>query len=90
MPEDADLDIVKKFATLLAEHFDTVQVFVTKEVDEQDKVEGGPGTVNIQFGLGNWFARYGQARTWLVKQDEYTMIKARKEELEKDQEGETE
>lgn len=49
----------------LGEHFDAVQIFACRQ-------GGGTkeGVINIAQGLGNWYARYGQAREWLIIQDE--------------------
>jgi hypothetical protein len=30
------------------------------------------GTVNIHWGAGNYFARYGQIKQWMVSEDEDT------------------
>jgi hypothetical protein len=35
------------------------------------------GTVNINKGEGNWFARFGQIVEWLKKEDEYIRIDAK-------------
>jgi len=65
--KDADLDRVKMAAESLGEHFDSVQIFVTRHEPEN---EGG--TVNVAWSVGNWFTRYGQVREWLIKADERT------------------
>lgn len=61
--EDRDMALLKTAAGQLMEHFDTVQIFVTRQN------EGAEGTVNANWGAGNWFARYGQVRGWLIYQD---------------------
>jgi hypothetical protein len=61
---EPDLDRVKKACSELGEHFDTVQIFVTRH----EPSEGG--TVNVQWGEGNWFARYGQVKSWTISEDE--------------------
>lgn len=66
---EQDLEMVKKAAEKLGEHFDTVQILTTRH--ESGK-EGG--TVNINFGVGNWFARYGLARDWIVRCERDTEI----------------
>lgn len=48
----------------LGEHFDSVQVFVTRNMGEKDGQ-----TISLARGNGNWFARYGQVVTWLNKVD---------------------
>jgi len=71
-----DLQRLQKACEELSEHFDSVQIFVTRLSDDQD--DDGEGTVNVNWGSGNWFARYGQIHAWLVKQDE----QSRKEQRE--------
>jgi hypothetical protein len=56
-----DLERVKHHAAMLMEHFDSVQVFVTRHTPD--------GTVNVNFGCGNFFARYGQTELWVWGQD---------------------
>lgn len=65
---------VQAAINLLIEHFDTVQIFVTKHepISEQ-------GTVSIAIGDGNWHARAGQVSDWLVKQEERTRQAVRRE-----------
>lgn len=65
--KDEDLDRVKRACETLGEHFDTVQIFVTRH---EPGIEDG--TINITWSEGNWFARYGQVREWLVKAEERT------------------
>lgn len=57
---DDDLKIVQKHINQLAEHFETVQVFVTKRGEKNTD-----DTTRISYGSGNWFARYGQINLWL-------------------------
>jgi hypothetical protein len=74
--EKVELARVAAHCDQLAEHFDTVQIFVTRNADNETEEEG---TVNIQLGRGNWFARYGQVHQWIVKSDEDARIHARRE-----------
>jgi hypothetical protein len=48
---------------VLGEYFDTVQIFVTK-------YEGDEGTVSLQRGKGNYYARTGQIRGWLAREEQ--------------------
>jgi hypothetical protein len=66
---DADIKIIDLAVARLAEHFDTVQVFVTRH-------DSRTGTINVQRGSGNWFARSGQVREWLIKQDQISQCSA--------------
>lgn len=65
--KDVDMDRVKKACEALGEHFDTVQIFVTRHEPATED-----GTINIAWSEGNWFTRYGQVREWLIKSDERT------------------
>jgi hypothetical protein len=72
MSADPDLDMVTEHCTKLGEHFDTVQIFVTRhEAGKED------GTVNVNYGSGNWFARYGQVKEWVLRRDEDTRVSIR-------------
>jgi len=55
---DHDIALARKAAAELFKHFDTVQIFATRQ-DARD------GTASVKIGLGNWFARYGQISLWL-------------------------
>ena len=60
---EEDLARVKKACSELGEHFDAVQIFASRhEAGELD------GTVRIDYGLGNWFARFGHVIHWLHRQ----------------------
>jgi hypothetical protein len=64
MPEQTeeqkrDLALLKTHTAALSEHFDSVQIFVTRRNPE------GTGTVNARWGSGDWFARYGHVKWWL-------------------------
>lgn len=62
-----DLDRVKKACQVLGEYFDTVQIFTTRhEAFTHD------GTVNVSYGEGNWFTRFGQVSEWIIRQDART------------------
>lgn len=75
--QKAELDRVSLHADQLAEHFDSVQIFVTRKSDNEQEPDG---TVNIHFGRGNWFTRYGQIATWVLKADERSREEVRREE----------
>jgi hypothetical protein len=59
---DEDLKRVTEALEVLSEHFETTHIFCTRYEDG--------GTIGIQKGTGNWFARYGQIREFLLKEDE--------------------
>jgi hypothetical protein len=72
--EEEDMKRIKEAAASLGEHFDTVQIFVTRH--DADSI----GSVNATYGSGNWFARLGLVRDWLIRQDEFTRLRCRTEE----------
>ena len=75
---DAELDLLKKACESLGEHFETVHIFVTRLKDDDEPEDRG--TINANWGSGNWFTRYGQIHTWLVKQDEQSRKEVRERE----------
>jgi hypothetical protein len=60
--EDA---LILKALDMLAEHFDTVQILCTRMADD-----GTGDTLQFAHGRGNWCARRGQAREWLIASEE--------------------
>lgn len=72
--ESPDLQIVKRHVAELGEHFDTVQVFVTRLKDEGER-----GTINVHYGSGDWFARFGFVTYWKLKQEEIGRIEAQRD-----------
>lgn len=70
--EDRDTSRVDAAIKELSEYLDTVQIFCTRY--ENNEI----GTVSIQKGVGNWFARTGQIAEWAVKNDEYTKREVQK------------
>jgi hypothetical protein len=68
-------EFVKKHASQLGEHFDSVQIFCTKH-------DGAEGTASVNCGEGNWFARYGQIREWVEKNEERSRKVVRNEDTE--------
>lgn len=74
---ERDLEMVKKATESLGEHFDSVLILTTRY-----DPAAADGTVNINYGCGNWFARYGQCREYLIKCDERTKVAVQKEEAE--------
>lgn len=62
--DEDDMERVKVAVANLGEHFDTVQVFVTKMRDD------GRSTIRMEWGAGNWFARYGHVGYWMEREKE--------------------
>lgn len=69
-----DLALLRKAVDGLGEHFDTVQVFVTRH-----EAGTADGTKHISMGSGNWFARFGQIKVWVIQTDEHERGAARRE-----------
>lgn len=79
MSEDEKAAMKKRVsdaATALAEHFDSVQVFVTVHSG------GSENTMSYECGVGNFYARLGQINEWLAMQDQFQ----RNEAIKRDQE----
>lgn len=63
--KDADIERVMAALETLGEHFDHVHIFTQRD-------SGDHNTATVSLGSGGWYARYGQIREWLVK-EEYRM-----------------
>lgn len=55
---DKKMSLIQNQAAILASSFDSVMIFCTKH-------EEGGDTAHYSYGVGNWFARYGQITDWL-------------------------
>jgi hypothetical protein len=62
--KEDDMQRVNTALETLSEHFETVQIFVTRHEGMLD------GSVGANVSSGNWFARYGQVREWIIQQEE--------------------
>jgi hypothetical protein len=71
--EKRDRELVAEALTKLGEHFDSVQIFVTRHESGEHN-----GTVKLDKGVGNWFARFGQVKEWEIREEEQTRINARR------------
>ena len=54
---DHDESAINRCLLELRKHFDTVQIFVSRQ--------DGMSTVGGSYGYGNWFARVGQVQLWM-------------------------
>jgi hypothetical protein len=59
---ERDLSMVKAHCRSMSEHFDTVMVFATRTV--------GSSTINCRYGIGDFFARYGHCKLWLLREEQ--------------------
>lgn len=73
--KDQDTELLAKAVELLGEHFDAVSIFCSRHEPECED-----GTVTVTDGCGNWHARFGQVREWLVRQDERARASVRSED----------
>lgn len=62
-PLPEDIKVVRHHLNALSEHFDTVEILVSR-------FEGKNGTRHLQFGTGNYFARYGHLMSHLSNMEE--------------------
>ncbi len=58
--------MVEHHASQLAEHFDSVRIFVTRNTED-----GEQNTVAVDSGRGNFYAQLGQIHEWLCIQRQY-------------------
>lgn len=72
---EADLEILKRHCQGLGEHFETVQIFVSRHMPAELD-----GTRSMNYGSGNWFARYGQVSLWMTQSKEREREHIRREE----------
>lgn len=63
--------ILKQHALQLVEHFDSVQIVCTKRHQS--------GTLIVPRGEGNWYARYGSVRDWVLRQEEDSKCSVRRD-----------
>lgn len=67
-----DVARVVSACALLGEHFDAVQIFVSKHEKER--------TFTAHRGTGNWLLRFGQVQEWTIYEEERIRMCARKNE----------
>lgn len=77
-PNDSEAQTIKEIVQLharqIGEYVDSVQIFVTKQSD------CGKTTRSYEFGTGNFQARICQVKEWVIMQDEYAKVWARKKQ----------
>ncbi len=67
-----DMERVIRHVDQLCEHFDTVHIFATRHMPAEHD-----GTIIINQGSGNWSARYGQVREWIIMEEERMRVPGR-------------
>lgn len=66
--------LVREYASKLAEHCDSVRIFITKHGDGS-----ADDSISFSEGRGNFYSQIGQVKEWILMQDEYSKCKARTE-----------
>lgn len=66
--EQLDMEALDKAADALAERFPSVQIFVHRE--RKASVKSHNLQTCISVGRGDWYARYGQIREWMIEIEE--------------------
>lgn len=64
MLSDEDEKALMRAQAILSKRFDSGQILITKPSDDG-------GTIMRMAGFGNWYARIGLARAFLLTEDEY-------------------
>jgi hypothetical protein len=73
MEADKDSEILKRVVQSLSGKFDTVQIIATRhDLSEAD------GTSLAYSGSGNWYARIGSVREFLIRWEEDSRVDVRK------------
>lgn len=75
---DPELKLIQEAIDLLSEHFDSVHIFTTRH--ESDET----GTYSIQRGSGNWWARIGAIKAWIIRNDAEELEKGRQDQNDRD------
>lgn len=70
-PEDRDMAILDKHCILLSEHFDNIQIIVTRRDPDSDQ------TMKANRGYGNWYANYGAVKEWVTENEERSRMHIR-------------
>jgi hypothetical protein len=77
-----DHNVVARAIDNLGEHFDTVQIFCTRNGIEDQSL------VNVTAGIGSWYARYGQVKDFILRAEERVKCDIRAEYDEQSDDGE--
>lgn len=73
---ESDREIADRAQESLLEHFDSVQIFVTRHNG------GGDTTQSYETGGGNFYARLGQVHEWMTIMDQYARSHAIRKDAE--------
>lgn len=59
--------LVNEAVQKISEYVDAVTIFVSKK-----REDGQSGTWRLVMGSGNWYARYGQIKQWVLVEENQT------------------
>lgn len=62
--KNQDQKILESAINILCEHYDSVQIFVTRHESMTKS-----GTTELEYGIGNYYTRFGQVSMWVKKQE---------------------
>lgn len=71
-PLKHEVELLTRVLNQLQEHFDSVQIFVTRHEPAEHN-----GTIVADMGVGNWYARFGQIKEWMNREEEIARQHAR-------------
>lgn len=60
-----DMNLLRAHVNQLAEHFDAVEIIVTRDTGPKN------GSEFACMGVGNWYARYGMVQAWLKNENKH-------------------
>lgn len=82
MGDDERIEIIRSHVARLLEHFDSVEIFVTRQDEESEATDA------FNLGGGNLYARIGQIRQWLMMEDD--RVHEHRERMDREAEDEDE
>lgn len=56
--------LIQEAVDKISEHVDSVQIFASKK-----REDGFQGTWKVVNGRGNYYARYGQIKQWIISEE---------------------
>jgi 5'(3')-deoxyribonucleotidase len=68
---DRSVEMIDKHVRELGEHFDSVQIMITTKHNDSTRC--------FQRGCGDWYARFGNAKAWVVREEEILRIETKED-----------
>lgn len=82
MDDQQVIKVLQEHTRVLREHFDSVQVFVTRHNGHTEITE------SYQHGSGSWYERVGNVRMWTLRMEEDARLRAQRAfEADEDESG---